>query len=593
MHKRHRKRRFTCKLAVEWLEERCLLSAGDLDLGFGNGGLAAVDFGSNGDKAYAVALDPRTGTPDGGKIVVAGYAFAKSGSDFAVTRLRTDGTPDTTFSNDGKVATSFGTAADEGKDVVVLPDGKVLVAGRANTGWSYDFALIRYTAAGKADGAFGAKGKVTTNFNGSRQSSSFDSAFALALQSDGKAVVAGVTRTTVNPADNNIGLARYTTTGALDPTFGSGGLVTTSFTTLPGNGYTEVRDVAVDSSGRIVVAGTTKQWAGDAFQGHQCFVVRYTAAGVLDTTFGGTGVVSVLAPTNPGHTGGALAVATDGTITAAWAATLIRLRADGTFDTAFDGDGIVALPPAIEGTSVEIQPDGKILVGGFDPNTFAFAAARYTATGSLDLTFSADGIATVPGTSLPTSSENALDVAIQADGKIVLAGGSGGNFTVVRLLGDPALQAASAADHLVPENLDAAAVEPLLAEAMFRWTEFGADTSVLQGIDICIADLGGTTLGLASGSTIRLDANAAGWGWFVDATPWDDSEFTTPGNQGEQNRMDLLTTLAHEIGHLLGYEHAENGVMADTLGLGERYMPDTTSWSVDAAIIEWALANKK
>ena len=92
-------------------------------------------------------------------------------------------------------------------------------------------------------------------------------------------------------------------------------------------------------------------------------------------------------------------------------------------------------------------------------------------------------------------------------------------------------------------------VRPLLNEALARWQTTGADTSALGRIDVRIADLGGTTLGLASGNTIWLDDNAAGWGWFVDRTPRNDSEFTRPGNQGEQNRMDLLTVVAHETGH--------------------------------------------
>jgi hypothetical protein len=113
-------------------------------------------------------------------------------------------------------------------------------------------------------------------------------------------------------------------------------------------------------------------------------------------------------------------------------------------------------------------------------------------------------------------------------------------------------------------------VQPILAEALARWAAAGVDVSALSGIDVRIADLGGTTLGLASGSTIWLDDNAAGWGWFVDPTPSNDSEFTTPGNQGEQNRMDLLTALEHELGHLLGYPHGDSGLMGDALAAGVR-----------------------
>ncbi len=64
---------------------------------------------------------------------------------------------------------------------------------------------------------------------------------------------------------------------------------------------------------------------------------------------------------------------------------------------------------------------------------------------------------------------------------------------------------------------------------------------------------------------IWLDANAAGWGWFIDPAPWKDSEFTTPGNQGEMDRMDLLTVLLNKVGHLLGQDHEADGLMADTL----------------------------
>ena len=135
-------------------------------------------------------------------------------------------------------------------------------------------------------------------------------------------------------------------------------------------------------------------------------------------------------------------------------------------------------------------------------------------------------------------------------------------------------------------------VQPLLTEAIARWTEAGVNTSGLGNIQVQITNLSGTTLGLTDEvhHTITLDVNAAGWGWFVDPTPRSDSEFTTPGNQGEQHRMDLLTVLAHEVGHLLGQEHAEDGVMLDTLATGIRRTPNGTELGDWSAIVDLAFS---
>jgi hypothetical protein len=142
-----------------------------------------------------------------------------------------------------------------------------------------------------------------------------------------------------------------------------------------------------------------------------------------------------------------------------------------------------------------------------------------------------------------------------------------------RVIAGSPLLAASIGHTPGAATLTAAQVNGLLPEAIARWQAVGVDTSALAGLDIRITDLGGATLGLASGHTIWLDDNAAGWGWFVDPTPQGDSEFTTPGNQGEQNRIDLLTVLEHEIGHLLGHDHTGDGLMADTLAGGVREAP--------------------
>jgi hypothetical protein len=135
-------------------------------------------------------------------------------------------------------------------------------------------------------------------------------------------------------------------------------------------------------------------------------------------------------------------------------------------------------------------------------------------------------------------------------------------------------------------------VQPLVDEAVRRWRgEVGYDGG-LTCFDVRIADLPGRRLGLAAGNTIWIDSNAAGWGWFVDATPRDDSEFLLRGNQGEQGRMDLLTVIAHEIGRLFGHDHAAEGVMHETLDAGERHLDARYAESIDLIMSDVAYQGK-
>jgi ELWxxDGT repeat protein len=114
------------------------------------------------------------------------------------------------------------------------------------------------------------------------------------------------------------------------------------------------------------------------------------------------------------------------------------------------------------------------------------------------------------------------------------------------------------------------------------------DGGSLGAHDNASPDLGGATPGLAAGHTIWIDATPGGWGWFVDATPWKDSKFTTPGDQGEVGHMDLLTVLTHEMGHLLDHDHGDEGLMQETLspgtrlGWGEHPDVDVPGWATDA-----------
>ncbi len=133
--------------------------------------------------------------------------------------------------------------------------------------------------------------------------------------------------------------------------------------------------------------------------------------------------------------------------------------------------------------------------------------------------------------------------------------------------------AATTASAPVADTLNPNQVQPLLKEAMARWAEAGVNTALVNGVHVVITNLSDKELGEVQGHTIYLDVNAAGWGWFVDLTPADDSEFTIPGNQGERNRIDLLTVLEHELGHLLGYDHTDAGLMSPTLATGLRETP--------------------
>ncbi len=115
-------------------------------------------------------------------------------------------------------------------------------------------------------------------------------------------------------------------------------------------------------------------------------------------------------------------------------------------------------------------------------------------------------------------------------------------------------------------------LSPIIEAAVVRIASGERDQAeVLEGLSFEIVDLPGDLLGMASGQTIQIDINAAGYGWFVDTTPWDDVEFHNPHSAFRvPHSVDLLTTVLHELGHVLGFEHEDHGVMEETLPLGTR-----------------------
>jgi uncharacterized delta-60 repeat protein len=264
---------------------------------------------------------------------------------------------------------------------------------------------------GDLDVTFGDAGVVTTVF----PVGSF--ATAVATQADGTIVAVGAA---AGPSETGeFALARYDESGALDQSFGDGGMVTTP---IAGGAGDEARSVAIQENGRIVVAGTDS-WRRFA-------VLRYRPTGVLDGSFGG-GDGIVRTNFTPGDdVAFDVAIQPDGKIVAVGGAgfgqlgfEVARYKRDGTLDPTFGEDGTVLTRyRGANARTVAIQPNGRIVVAGY--NTTGFAMARYRPDGRLDRSFSGNGTIDHDfGTWNPLRNIFAGAVALQADGRIVVAGG--------------------------------------------------------------------------------------------------------------------------------------------------------------------------
>jgi uncharacterized delta-60 repeat protein len=274
-------------------------------------------------------------------------------------------------------------------------------------------------SAGPLDTTFGSGGTVTTLIG----SGSY--AFATALQSDGKILAAGQANYSTG---NKFALSRYTTSGSLDPNFGSGGEVTTKIGTGTSFG---ARAIVLQSDGKIVLAGS----ANSSKTGGDFALARYNANGSLDTSFGNKGIVST-ALSSALDVAFAVAIQPDGKIIAAGSSgqftfALARYNANGSLDTSFGSGGTVLTAfgtgsnPFAGIDGMTLQSDGKLVVAGYvgpaGVNSKQFTVARYNVNGTLDTSFGAahTGIVSLPP---DTAGDGANSVVIQADGKIVAAG---------------------------------------------------------------------------------------------------------------------------------------------------------------------------
>ncbi|MFN0189911.1 MAG: T9SS type A sorting domain-containing protein [Bacteroidia bacterium] len=389
-----------------------LSQSGSLDPSFDTDGIVTTPIGSSDDfgRSLAIQLD--------GKIVVAGYSDNGTQDVFAITRYNTNGSLDITFDGDGIVNTPIGTSGNRAHAVAIQNDGKIVAAGYAFiSGTSNDFALARYHTNGSLDTTFDIDGKVTTPFGPSTN----DRAFSMAIQSDGKIVVAGY-NTDIVSSQRDFAVTRYNTNGSLDTTFSNDGKVSLSIAV----GMDECRSVMIQTDGKIVVAGFSFDFTTRVFA-----AVRFNTNGSLDNSFDNDGIVTTSISSND-DAGYAASLQSDGKIVVTgythgttYDFAVIRYNTDGSLDNTFDTDGIVTtsigtaadLPYAIA-----IQNDGKILAAGHLENAFNnFALVRYNTDGSLDNSFDSDGkVTTNIGSTI--SDDIIQSMALQSDGKIVVAG---------------------------------------------------------------------------------------------------------------------------------------------------------------------------
>jgi len=393
---------------------------GDLDPRFGNGGIVVTRGNSinhlNTANGMAIQAD--------GKIVAIGGGAPNNNYDFAVVRYNADGSLDTSFGGTGIVLTPVGNSHDQAFSVAIQADGKIVVVGESCNGSGNcgsagsSLAIVRYNPNGSLDTSFNGTGKVINSTN--------NRGWDLAIQTDGKIVAVG----------EEIGF-RYNTDGTPDTSFNGTGRILLGI---------EAFSVAIHADGKIVSAGRLQ---------NSFAIARFNADGTPDTSLNGTG--KVITPVgSSGSRANEVAIQADGMIIAVGNAgtffdndvALVRWKPNGELDTTFGGTGKIVIPIGDfgdEAYSIAIQSDGKIVVAGHtyygSINVIThsdFVVVRLNPNGSLDTTFGGTGKVI---TSVPGNCDGARSVAVQADGRIVVAGSSDpdladfADFVVVRYQG--------------------------------------------------------------------------------------------------------------------------------------------------------------
>lgn len=420
-----------------------LTTNGTYDTTFGTNGFVTLAF-TNGSIGLFEA-EAFAETTQAGKVLLAGLMTNPSEQfidDLSAVRFNANGTVDTIYGTQGSAAPGGSDLPAQARALALQPDGKVLVAGGATSilpavlglnpyiAYTNNFSMVRYNADGSQDASFGSNGQVFITLTSGTNAQGN----AVQIQPDGKAVVAGGAPPSIG-SNLCFTLVRCATNGSLDGSFGHGGEVVTQI----GSSNSSAEALLLQPDNKILSAGYAMSGTNTIFA-----LARYLTNGALDSTFGGSGMVT------PGLSSGndevfALVLQPDGKIVAAGFGqdglnsdfALIRLETNGAVDTSFGVFGRVTSEFVAGNSSVIYglvqQSDGRLVAAGSTAlgNSTYVALARYNTNGTLDTYFGLNGLVI---TQIGPISDYATSLALQADGKILVAAVSeqvGGNYAPI------------------------------------------------------------------------------------------------------------------------------------------------------------------
>lgn len=443
---------------------------GDLQLSFGNQGVVLVGLGGGQEYFHDVLAEPD------GAVLVAGALYHRNaaqaptrGYDMSVLRVLRNGQLDPAFGLEGLSQIDSGDDGDAARALIRQPDGRLLVAGRLDSGAYSDFGLARLHADGSLDTSFGEpfngarRGYVRLNIGPSTAIN--DGANAVALQSTGRIVLGGEGFAHDSGFNyQRFALARFHADGSLDTSFGDGGRVVSPATAFQVAEY--LTAIARRRDGSLPEDRITA--VGYVFARSTGLIRRYLADGQPDPSFGSGGTLVLSESVVGGVRRGMASVIDavwldDGKLLALGTGNergfvFQRFHSDGSLDTSFGSNGrtLVKFSGTVEydePAALAVQADGSILATGYASMRYSgatskdFAVVRLTASGQPDPRFGdGQGRSTFP---VSVHADEGYAIAQTSDGDFLAAGrgnndqnsstGAAMQAALMRLQGDPGL----------------------------------------------------------------------------------------------------------------------------------------------------------